>query len=308
MDLTMNRVKKSCSSELLSLNHNMTASIDTDTKPQLETPFILSEYHNIHDSIVHQHQWLLPNSHYKLIWTKEAGGHHFINDVERPLMTGHIIILAPGQFHKWKNDSHLVGVLCEFSHDILNQHFQKILNKITHIHESKSHYLPTYIPKNKEVMLNQLVKLLLVEFKNSGTLAIIRPLFMTFLHFLEFNESPVHSSLNHSYPLKKLEYLIENNYCHENTVHFYAQQLDMSIKQLNSLVKEVHGKTVSNLIHERIILDAQLSLQTSQCSVKTIAYNLGFEDPSYFSRFFRRYTGLSPNQYRETKIAPSNRG
>ena len=75
-------------------------------------------------------------------------------------------------------------------------------------------------------------------------------------------------------------------------------QLNMSNKQLNTIAKSAYNKTVSSLIHERIILNAKKKLQHPDASIKTIAYQLGFEDPSYFSRFFRRYIGCSPNQYR----------
>ena len=280
----------------------MTAS--TENKPQFETPFFLSEHNNINAAIIHQHQWLLPNSHYKLIWVKEAIGHHFINGVEQPLMAGHIFILAPEHSHKWKKDSRLTGVVCELSEDVLDEYFHNKLKKLTNINETKAHNAPIYVSKNKEVILNKLIKILLIEVKNGGTLAVIRPIFKTFLHLLEFEESKIHSSESQIAPLTELQQLIERFYFKESGVHFYAQQLNMSIKQLNFLVREIHGKTVSNLIHERIIVDAQLSLQSSQCSVKTIAYNLGFEDPSYFSRFFRRYTGLSPNQYRKSTSSP----
>lgn len=272
----------------------------TDIEPEIESLFFLNQYNNINTPIIQQHQWHKKISFYKLIWVKEGVGSHLINGFEQPLISGQIYILAPGHIHNWKKNTLFKGVLCELSHGLLDDCFQK---KLITLQQSNTNNGPIHVPKDKENLLSHLVNSIEIETKNNNRLSIIRPLFTTFLHLLEPKENTLHSLSSNTDPLKNLDNLIENFYFKENGVHFYAQQLDMGIKQLNALVREVHGKTVSNLIHERIISDAKLSLQSSHSSVKSIAYDLGFEDPSYFSRFFRRYTGLSPNQYREAKIS-----
>lgn len=298
----MDRVTKSYSSQPINVKGPMSTTADVD--PQYETAFFLSEYNNISGPIASQHQWLHPDLFYKLVWVKEGAGSHLISGIELPLIAGKIIIIAPGTPYKWGEGTRIKGVLCELSHSMLDAYFQKKLHKMAITHESNMNDTLRYTSQNNEALLSHLVTLLLIEIHKKSTLAIIRPLFMTFLHLLEPKNNTPHSLINKIDPLKNLEDLIEQFYFKENGVHFYAKQLGMGIKQLNALVRETHGKTVSNLIHERIILDAKFNLQSSLDSVKTIAYGLGFEDPSYFSRFFRRYTGLSPNQYRESKSSP----
>jgi AraC family transcriptional regulator, transcriptional activator of pobA len=67
---------------------------------------------------------------------------------------------------------------------------------------------------------------------------------------------------------------------------------------LNIIVKEITGLTVNELIHKRIILEAKRLLINEHLDILQIAFELGFKDASYFARFFKRSTGLSPTQFR----------
>lgn len=79
----------------------------------------------------------------------------------------------------------------------------------------------------------------------------------------------------------------------------YAALLHVSQNHLNDTVKAVTGKTPGTLIRERMIREASLLLIHTQLSVAEICFLLKFEDPSYFSRFFKKYTGITPLQYRK---------
>jgi AraC-like DNA-binding protein len=68
--------------------------------------------------------------------------------------------------------------------------------------------------------------------------------------------------------------------------------------QLNRAIKSVSGKTASDLIIERLILEAKRLLLFSDLSNKEVAFKLNYEDPSYFTRIFRRKTGLTPTEFR----------
>jgi AraC-like DNA-binding protein len=74
--------------------------------------------------------------------------------------------------------------------------------------------------------------------------------------------------------------------------------LHLSPYQLNAITKSMLGKTCSELIHEYIILGSKRQLLATSNQVSQIAYQLGYEDVSYFTRFFRKHTGLSPEAFR----------
>lgn len=79
----------------------------------------------------------------------------------------------------------------------------------------------------------------------------------------------------------------------------YADALHLSLSYLNEIVKETTGFTVSYWIQQEIVLEAKRLLYYSQCSVKEIAHELGYEDHTYFSRLFKKQAGQTPGEFRE---------
>ncbi len=93
--------------------------------------------------------------------------------------------------------------------------------------------------------------------------------------------------------------LLDKEYERQHNVQFYADELSISPKGLNKAIKKELGRTVSELIKEKLIVEAKRELYTKELSIKEIGYKLGFEDPAYFSRFFRKETSHSPKEYAE---------
>ncbi|WP_293886423.1 MULTISPECIES: helix-turn-helix domain-containing protein [unclassified Sphingobacterium] len=93
--------------------------------------------------------------------------------------------------------------------------------------------------------------------------------------------------------------LLEQKFTIEKSPKFYADQLNISISYLNECSKKVTGETISYHIRERIILEAKRLLFHSSKSVKEIAYHLGYEDYSYFSRLFNKSTGMTALRFRK---------
>ncbi|RYY11331.1 MAG: AraC family transcriptional regulator [Cytophagaceae bacterium] len=81
-------------------------------------------------------------------------------------------------------------------------------------------------------------------------------------------------------------------------VPFYAAALCVTPKHLSEMVREVTGKTASDLLAEAVVLEAQALLQTTALPIARIADQLHFSDPFAFSRFFKQRTGLSPTAYK----------
>ncbi|MDR3061587.1 MAG: helix-turn-helix transcriptional regulator [Dysgonamonadaceae bacterium] len=101
---------------------------------------------------------------------------------------------------------------------------------------------------------------------------------------------------------KKYNDLLAANVSKERSVEFYAGQLGISPNHLNKSVKAVTGRTAITILNEMNLQEAKMQLKYTNLSVGEIAFQLGFEDLSYFSRFFKKATGLSPLEYR--KVPP----
>ena len=107
---------------------------------------------------------------------------------------------------------------------------------------------------------------------------------------------------SHAHQLKEL---IEKHYREHWSSHQYADVLGTSTSRLNRLCKTTFNQSVLDLIHDRVLLEAKRSLIYTARSVEEISYDLGFKDPGYFSRFFKRATGIPPGKFRVLSNQPS---
>ncbi|MEO8237719.1 MAG: helix-turn-helix domain-containing protein [Flavobacterium sp.] len=100
--------------------------------------------------------------------------------------------------------------------------------------------------------------------------------------------------------LQNLKDAIEDNFKTKHSAGNYAEMLNISPKALAKISKAYFSKTLTDLIAERIIIEAKRELYLTNKSIKEIAYELGYDDEHYFSRFFKTNADVSPQLYRET--------
>ncbi|MCO5163109.1 MAG: helix-turn-helix domain-containing protein [Mesorhizobium sp.] len=100
-----------------------------------------------------------------------------------------------------------------------------------------------------------------------------------------------------------LETLISTHYRHNLPAVFYAERLGVSVSQLNRIARAVTGQTLQGLIARRVTEAACRDLVFTPTPVSGIAESLGFADPAYFNRFFRKQTGMTPGAYRARERA-----
>ena len=104
--------------------------------------------------------------------------------------------------------------------------------------------------------------------------------------------------------IRKFNLLVEANFKTEHSVSFYAEQLCKSPKTLSNLFAVYNHKSPSLVIQERILIEAKRLLSYTDRPVKQITFELGFEDMSYFSNFFKKHTRSSPVNFRNNKEKP----
>ncbi len=107
-------------------------------------------------------------------------------------------------------------------------------------------------------------------------------------------------SINEPYILQNLKEAIEKDFRKKHSASDYAEALNISTKTLAKLTKTHFNKTLTDLISERIIIEAKRELYLTNKNIKEIAYALGYNDAYYFSRFFKTNTDISPQMYRNT--------
>ena len=99
--------------------------------------------------------------------------------------------------------------------------------------------------------------------------------------------------------VEHLRRLIDLNFRRQRTIAFYAEKLAMTPDRLNDHVKRATGVTAGHLIRHRVLTEAKRQLVFTSQPIHEIAYDLAFSDPSHFTRFFRKQTGMTPQAFRE---------
>lgn len=106
-------------------------------------------------------------------------------------------------------------------------------------------------------------------------------------------------------PLKREEILfkefirlVSEHHRKERRVDFYAEQLYLSPKHFSTVIKKVSGKTAGQWIDEYVVLEAKTLLKYSAMSIQEVAYYMNFPNPSFFGKYFKQHTGMSPSEYK----------
>jgi AraC family transcriptional activator of pobA len=101
--------------------------------------------------------------------------------------------------------------------------------------------------------------------------------------------------------IEELRRLVDANFRTERQIRFYAERLNMTSDRLNDHVKRATGVTAGHLIRQRVLTEAKRQLVFTGQAIHEIAYDLAFADPSHFTRFFRKQTGMTPQAFRERR-------
>lgn len=102
---------------------------------------------------------------------------------------------------------------------------------------------------------------------------------------------------------QRFNLLVEEHYADHWTVPHYARGLGITESRLNDLCRRIAGLSSKRLVHDRLMQEARRLLTFTTVSVNEIGYQLGFNDPGYFCRFFARHARMTPSRYRRGKSA-----
>lgn len=233
---------------------------------------------------------------YELLWFTGVTDEqlHYIDFNKCLIQNNQIFLLLPGQVHHLDQQGKQ-GYLMAMSKDF----FERIVGSDMAWFVSYSCNFNLVLSHDLLPVLNTLTDLIKREYQAERRAVIIESYLRSwFLHCIEaqrqLNPKP-YSDLR----MQTLIELIELQYRKQRSADFYARQLSVSAKRLNELTRESYGKTISQLINDRLILEAKRAIGCIDKPIKEISYELGFSEPSYFTRFFGKQTGLAPQDFRK---------
>lgn len=105
--------------------------------------------------------------------------------------------------------------------------------------------------------------------------------------------------------LARYRALLEEHFRNQRSLTFYADQLAVTQSRLNTACKARAGKTASDLLYQRIVMEAKRYLVYTESTVAQVAHLTGFDDPAYFNRFFTQRVGMSPGAFRKHALQPN---
>lgn len=264
------------------------------------------------------------HSFYEILWFQEGEGSHNVDFTDYEVKPGTIFFLSPGQIHHFDAGLDKERGICNYkgvaikmctdfmrdsSHtspagqaDDINDAIMKY--NAFYTFDTAPYY---YIDARTAVELNYLVEQMETEAGRAGefgNIDVLKSLLRIFLvkiqrHGRQENAMRLDGMKPSHQLFVQFRRLVEQEFTRLHTVQEYADRLNVAVRTLNKCVNECSQKSPLAFINDRIILEAKRMVRYTNMMIKEIGYELGYEDPSYFVKLFKRHTGYLPSDFRE---------
>lgn len=246
----------------------------------------------------------LPHRHnyYEILFFIKGGGQHVIDFKDFAIKDHSIHFISPGQVHQLKRDESSFGTILIFSRDqyYMNSGTKDSLFNYPFLNNISIPVI--HLNANEEDDLKQVMDQIADEYHHENcSLHIIQAyLQIILLKCLRIFERQYtdwkHAAHTQFYDFRLL---VEKEFRTHKLPSHYADKMHITERKLNEICKDATGHNVSNYIKERILLEAKRLLYNSDSRMKEIADFLGFDDPSYFNRFFKSNAGITAGEFRK---------
>lgn len=237
---------------------------------------------------------------HQIIWfVKTKGDNLYSIDFNKyTISDNQIVIIYPRQIERVDLKGK-EGFLFAINNDVFFEINQKI----------NSDYLNGYfsnffisLDKKRTLTLNHIQNLIIEEYNDQNRSVLMESYLQSFLfHIASFNENKILSNNRNVVLFVEFVKLTDNNFIRNRDVVFYAKELNISEKKLNEVCKALSGKTTKQFIQERLILEIKKEIKLGTKNLKEIAFELGFNESAYLTRFFKQQTSISPSEFKEEK-------
>lgn len=249
------------------------------------------------------YQWeIQPHQHadlYQLFYIQSGSAHVEIEGVKRSIPEASIQVIPPLFVHGFHFSEDIEGYVLTLAAPLVAQLETQLSPKL-----STASCYPVRDAKNR---LNSLFSALLYEYEGQELLrdsllqALVNALTVWLARQNNRNDSVSNSHGRGRETLRAFLKQVEQHYRKHWSVEEYAHSIAVSGTYLNSLCRSQTGHSALQLIHQRLLLEAKRNLIYTTMSVAQIADALGFSDPGYFSRFFKRMSGQTANSFRQQR-------
>jgi AraC-like DNA-binding protein len=252
----------------------------------------------------------LPHRHkyYTVIWSHTATGRHIIDFKEYPIEPQHIFFVSPGQVHQVITNPNPTGIVILFTPEFLQKNSIKedFISNLKLFRDSNE-TPPMPINEQMRGQLKNFINGMMLSFYSENelkyeTIGAYLKLFLIECngHCSLFPDNNTQNIEVGRSLLQRFKTSVENHYktCHQ--VKDYAEELYVTPGYLNEVIKSAIAISAKYYIQNRLVLETKRLAIFTNKSIKEIGFELGFDDPSHFSKFFKNYAGVSIQEFKKS--------
>ncbi|HTD41083.1 MAG TPA: helix-turn-helix transcriptional regulator [Mucilaginibacter sp.] len=251
-----------------------------------------------------------PHKHtfYHLVLFTKGSGTHAIDFKTFNVTPYQVYFMIPGQVHSWSFEGDVDGYVIHFSPSFFesfllkNEYLDQFLFFSGIIDDAVIQIDPSLQEK-----ITSLFEDIITESEHPGRMGIdlIRSLLLQV--FILLSRTNVHKKETQALPynytlLKTFQKLIEKNFATLKLPRDYAELMYITPNHLNALCNDLLDLSAGEVIRNRVLLEAKRLLINLDLTVAEIGYRLNFNDNSYFTKFFKKYTGSTPEEFRKIAL------
>jgi len=259
------------------------------------------------EKLYNDHTEVLTTPHrtgfYHIFWFQHGNHVHWVDFEPIQIQPGTLLFLSKDRVQRFDAHARATGYVILFTGDFFNQdlkylHSNILFNDLMKV--AMVHLSADTRPFSELVTLMQWE---LTHKKDAGQHGMLHNLLHNFLLYAEreyrqqaFTELKKNADLDY---LLLFREMLEKHYQSEKQVQFYARELLVTEKRLNTATSKTVGKTPKEMIDDRVMLEAKRLLAHTQDTIKEIGYTLGYDEPTNFIKYFKKHKGQTPVEFRE---------
>ncbi|MCU0324754.1 MAG: AraC family transcriptional regulator [Spirosomaceae bacterium] len=246
---------------------------------------------------IHKHTF------YEILWTEKGISKQTIDYKKYEVLPNSLFFISPNQVHQFEEWKPLKGGTILFTEDffLLNHNNKDKLFELSFLDNFYANPC-IQLDKTNFADIKQTIDLITKEQKRADKNQSIT---QSLLHILLAQvqrciDKETEKTVSKKYLIlfKQFKTILDKHFAENKTASFFAQQLHITAHHLNLVTKEVTGKTASEVIRARSILEAKRLLTYTDKTVSEIAFELNYTDSSYFAKTFKAETNLSPMAFK----------
>ncbi len=211
--------------------------------------------------------------------------------------------VVPGQIFSWVRSSETAGYHIQFRKEFIAHSIANLTEEFPFLKLTENSVFLMTEEEQKSLEFDMARMLSVFENPHPYQERMLQGMLVSLLYnckavFERFKTTESHLSRGQILT-QQFQQLVDRIYADSKNVSDYAEQLNVTPNYLTTTVKQITGKTAKNIIQERIFLESKTMLTFTDLDIAQIGFQLNFQEPTHFTRFFKKFSGTTPNKFRQ---------